>query len=95
MLFSRNGQTNFPRHGHGIWFMAQYVRFGLLPALPDVQKIADTLIMSDLYAEVAKEMKLSIPDDDMKPFAPQLDNATFDPSDPAGYLKNAGIRKAA
>jgi nitrate/nitrite transport system substrate-binding protein len=95
MLFSRNGQTNMPRRGHAVWFMTQYVRFGYLPSLPDVQTIANTLIMSDLYAEVAKEMKLAIPDDDMKPFTLQVDGATFDPADPAGYLKNAALKRGA
>ena len=90
MLFHNKGLTNFPRKGHGIWFMAQYVRHGYLPALPDAEKIAETLIMTDLYAEVAREMQIAIPDDDMKPFTLQLDNATFDPADPAGYLRNVG-----
>jgi nitrate/nitrite transport system substrate-binding protein len=95
MLFSRTGQVNFPRQSHAIWFMTQYVRFGYLKELPDVTRIAQTLVMSDLYAEVAKEMKLALPDDSTKPFTIKLDSATFDPSDPAGYLKNVGVRKAA
>ena len=95
MLFSNNGLTNFPRKSYAIWFMTQYVRFGYLKDLPDMNKIADTLLMQDLYKEVAKEMKLPIPDDDMKPIAIKLDNVTFDPADPAGYLKNAALKKAA
>jgi nitrate/nitrite transport system substrate-binding protein len=95
MLFSRGGMTNFPRKSYAIWFMTQYVRFGYLKDLPDVNKIADTLLMQDLYREVAKEMKLPLPDDDMKPISVKLDNATFDPADPAGYLKNAALRKGA
>jgi nitrate/nitrite transport system substrate-binding protein len=93
MLFHNEGMVNLPRKSHAVWFMTQYVRFGYLSSLPDVQKIADTLIMGDLYTEVAKEMKLTVPDDDMKPFTLQLDGATFDPSDPAGYLKNAALKK--
>jgi nitrate/nitrite transport system substrate-binding protein len=95
MLFSRGGLTNVPRKAHAIWFMTQYVRFGYLKELPEVAKIADTLVLSNLYAEVAKEMKLAVPTDDMKPFTVKLDNVTFDPNDPAGYLKAVGIRKAA
>jgi nitrate/nitrite transport system substrate-binding protein len=95
MLFSRGGLTSAPRKSHAIWFMTQYARFGYLKGLPDVAGIADKLILSDLYAEVAAEMKLSVPGDDMKPFSVKLDNITFDPNDPAGYLKNVGIKKAA
>jgi nitrate/nitrite transport system substrate-binding protein len=90
MLFYNNGLVNSPRKSHAVWFMTQYVRFGYLPELPDVSAIADKLILSDLYAEVAREMSITIPDDSMAPFTVKLDNVTFDPSDPSGYLKTYG-----
>ncbi len=34
MLFHNNGFVNAPRKAHGIWFLAQYARFGLIGALP-------------------------------------------------------------
>ncbi|MEA2642762.1 MAG: nitrate/nitrite transport system substrate-binding protein, partial [Chloroflexota bacterium] len=87
MIFSNGGLVNFPRKAHGIWFMAQYVRFGLLAQPPEYQAIADRLIQHDLYTEVATEMRLPIPDDDMSPFTLDLDNLTFDPKDPAASLR--------
>ena len=90
MLFHKNGEVNFPRKAHAVFFMSQYVRFGLLPKHPEYAQIAEKLIMKDLYREVAGEMKISIPDDDMKPFKLKLDGATFDPSDPIGSLKQYG-----
>jgi nitrate/nitrite transport system substrate-binding protein len=89
MLFYRNGETNFPRKAHAIWFMAQYSRFDMLQTPPDYKAIADKLIMQDLYIEVAKSMGIKIPADDMKPFTLQLDKATFDPNKPGDYLKIA------
>jgi nitrate/nitrite transport system substrate-binding protein len=89
MLFHRNGETNFPRKGHAIWFMAQFMRFDYLQQAPDYKAIADKLIMQDLYIEVAKSMGIKIPVDDMKPFTLQLDKATFDPANPGEYLKIA------
>jgi nitrate/nitrite transport system substrate-binding protein len=83
MLFHKGGAINFPRKGHGIWFMNQYVRFGYLKEAPDYKAIADKLIMQDLYAEVAKELSLAVPDDDLQPFTLKLDGATFDPANPA------------
>ena len=72
MLFHRDGATNFPRYSHGIWFMTQYARFGRLPAIPaDVEQITRTVILQDLYREVAKESGVAVPDDDMKPFLVQ------------------------
>jgi nitrate/nitrite transport system substrate-binding protein len=87
MLFHDGGRVNLPRKGHATWFMAQYVRFGYLPAPPDYAKVADALILQDLYREVAKEMNVPVPDDDMKPFTIDIDKAVFDPSDPAAAAK--------
>lgn len=79
MRFYRDGQTPFPRRSYAMWFMAQYVRFGYLPQLPDANALASTVILTDLYKEVAQSMKVPVPDDDMAPFTVTLDGATFDP----------------
>ena len=92
MMFHRGGAANSPRRSHAIWFMAQYVRFGYLPSGLDYKAIADKLILRHVYAEVAKEMNIPVPDDDMKPFTLDLDNALFDPANPEVSL--AGFAKA-
>ena len=86
MVFHRGGETNFPRYSHGIWFMTQYMRFGRLDVAPEYEAIAKRVILQDLYREVADEMKVAVPDDDMKPFLVQVDRSEFNPSDPAGQL---------
>jgi nitrate/nitrite transport system substrate-binding protein len=89
MLFHRGGETNFPRYSYGIWFMTQYARFGRLPALPsDMEQIARTVILQDLYREVASEAGIAVPDDDMKPFLVQADQGEFDPRNPSGALSH-------
>jgi nitrate/nitrite transport system substrate-binding protein len=90
MLFHNDGFVNMPRKSHAIWFMTQYVRFGYLPELPDVNAIADRLIIPGLYEEVARDMGIKLPEDNMSPFTVKLDNARFDPADPAAYLKQYG-----
>ena len=87
MLFYKGGIVNFPRKSYAIWAMAQYVRFGYLKEEPNYKAIADKLILSDLYKEVATSMKIKIPTDDMKPFSLTMDKTVFDPSNPAAYLK--------
>jgi nitrate/nitrite transport system substrate-binding protein len=87
MLFHNKGLVNFPRKAHGIWYMAQYVRFGYLTKAPDYKAIADKLILHDVYKEVATGMGIPLPDDDMKPFTINIDNATFDPTDPTKSLQ--------
>lgn len=83
MRFFRDGLVNLPRTAHALWFMAQYVRFGHLPSYPaDARALADEVILGDLYAEVAKQAGVAVPDDDMEPFTVKLDDTTFDPSKP-------------
>jgi nitrate/nitrite transport system substrate-binding protein len=83
MNFFRDGLVNMPRTSHAIWFLTQYQRFGLLKTAPDYKALADSVILSDLYAKVAKKEGISLPDDDMKPFDIKLDGVTFDPAKPA------------
>ena len=89
MLFHKKGMVNLPRKSYAIWAMAQFVRFGYLKTEPDYKTIADKLILSDLYKEVATEMKVKVPDDDMKPFSITIDKTVFDPLKPSEYLKIA------
>ncbi len=85
MTFYNNGVVTTPRKSHAIWFMAQYVRFGYLKNEPAYNAIADKLILSDLFAEVAKEMSVPI-QQDMQPFKTTYD-VQFDPHNPSAYLK--------
>jgi nitrate/nitrite transport system substrate-binding protein len=82
MTFFRDGAVNLPRKSHYLWAMAQYQRMGYLTEAPPYQELADELILSDFYAEVAAAEGIDIPDDDMQPFEVQLDGVTFDPANP-------------
>jgi nitrate/nitrite transport system substrate-binding protein len=85
MTFYKGGLVNTPRKSHGMWFMAQYVRFGMLKAEPNYKAVAEKLILDDLFAEVAKEMKVPI-QQDMVPFKTTYD-VSFDPANIGAYLK--------
>lgn len=87
MRFFRDGEVPFPAKAHAIWFMTQYVRFGHLTDLPPAKQLADQVILSDLYAEVASSMGIKVPDTDMKPFEIALDKVTFDPNKPEEEAK--------
>ena len=87
MQFYRDGDVNFPRHGHAIWFMTAYERWGKAKLPADPMKVAQDVIMQDLYKEVATEMKITVPDDDMKPFEVKVDAMTFDPTKPQEMAK--------
>ena len=87
MTFFNNGIVNTPKKSYGIWFMAQFVRFGYLKTDPDYHGIAEKLILDDLFAEVAKEMSVPV-QPDMQMIATNFD-APFDPKSPGAYLKIA------
>ena len=82
MQFFRGGEVNFPRRGHAVWFMAQYMRTGLIKEVPAYQKLAEELTLTDLYTSVAAAEKITVPNDDMSSFNLRLDNAMFDPKKP-------------
>ncbi len=90
MKFSDGGKTNMPRASYGMWFLTQYVRFGIggMTAMPaDAKKMVDDILLTDLYKEVATEMKIPMPSDDMKPFSIAADKGiTFDPAKPEAAL---------
>lgn len=88
MKFYDGGSTNFPRKSYGMWALAKYVEWGLLKTAPaDYKAIADKIVMQDLYNEVIAEMKISSPNDDMKPFKLAIESKTFDPANIADYIK--------
>jgi nitrate/nitrite transport system substrate-binding protein len=87
MLFHKKGFINFPRRSHMYWYLAQFVRFGYLTEEPNYKEVVDKILMQDLYKEVATEMGVSIPNDDMTPFATTIEpTAIFDPTKPSAYL---------
>lgn len=88
MTFYNKGFVNMPRKVHAMWFLAQYVRFGMLKTAPDYKGIAEKLVLDDLYAEVAKEMNIPLPTDEMKPFKTTYD-VNFDPANIGAYLASA------
>ncbi len=79
MMFFRDGLVNAPRRAHVIWFLSQYQRFGLLKEAPPYTKIADELLLQDLYGLAANKAGIVLPDDDMAPFEVKLDGVTLDP----------------
>lgn len=88
MLFYNKGIVNTPKLAYGVWFLAQYMRFGMIGAAPDYQKVAKKLIMTDLFNEVAKSMNVPV-QEDMKPFKTNLETIVFDPKNPAAYIAAA------
>ena len=79
-------ETNFPWKSHGVWWLTQFRRWGMVKEAPDYKGIVDKVHRPDIYREVAKEMGVESPADDMKKET-FLDGVAFDPTKPEEYAK--------
>ena len=87
-------QTNFPMKSHGVWWLSQFRRWGMVKETPDYKRIVDRVHRPDIYREVAKEMGIEVPREDMKKET-LFDGVTFDPAKPEEYAKTFTINSMA
>jgi nitrate/nitrite transport system substrate-binding protein len=87
-------QTNFPMKSHGVWWLTQFRRWGMVKETPDYKGIVDRVHRPDIYREVAKEMGIEAPREDMKKET-LFDGVTFDPAKPEEYAKAFSINTMA
>jgi len=93
MLYYKNGEVPFPKKSYGIFFLAQFRRWGMVKEKINYKAIVDTIIKQDFYVSVAKEMNIPIPKDDMKPLTGFIDGVVFDHNDPEGSIKKYAVRE--
>ncbi|MBI2207524.1 MAG: ABC transporter substrate-binding protein [Candidatus Rokubacteria bacterium] len=87
-------QTNFPLKSHGIWWLSQFRRWGMVKEPPAYQKLVDRVHRADIYREVAREMGIEIPREDTKKET-LFDGVVFDPADPEKYAKSFAVHTMA
>ena len=86
--------TNFPQRSHGVWWLSQFRRWGMVKDPPDYKGLVDRVHRSDIFREVAQEMGVETPREDMKKET-LFDGVTFDPADPEKYAKSFAIHSMA
>jgi len=87
-------QTNFPLKSHGVWWLSQFRRWGMVKEPPDYKGLVDRVHRADIFREVAQEMSVETPRDDMKKET-LFDGVTFDPADPEKYAKGFAVHSMA
>src|SRR5215813_2085898 len=87
-------QTNFPWKSHGVWWLSQFRRWGMVKEPPDYQTIVNKVHRPDIFREVAKEMSIAVPKEDMRKET-LFDNVEFDPSKPEEYAKKFMVHNIA
>jgi nitrate/nitrite transport system substrate-binding protein len=87
-------QTNFPLKSHGVWWLTQFRRWGMVKEPPDYKGLVDRVHRPDIFREVAREMGVETPREDMKKET-LFDGVAFDPADPEKYAKSFPVHTMA
>ena len=83
--------VNFPWKSHGIWWLSQFRRWGMVKGAPDYAAIVERVHRPDIYREVAKEIGIEAPAGDLKAET-LFDGVAFDPAKPEEYALSFPVR---
>ena len=89
MRFFERG-ANFPWKSHGVWWLTQFRRWGMVKEPPDYTTIVNQVHRPDIYREVAEEMGVSAPVADLKKEI-LFDGIAFDPEKPEEYARSFSV----
>ena len=79
-------QTNFPWKSHGIWWLTQFRRWGMIKEGVDYTGIVDRVHRPDIFREVAQEIGVDTPTADLQKET-LFDGVEFDPAHPEDYAR--------
>lgn len=91
MKFFNQGEVNFPYYSHGVWFLTQFRRWGLLQEHVDYVEVARQINQVALYSEVASAMGIALPQSPMKKEV-FFDGTVFDPAQAEAYVNSFAIK---
>ncbi len=91
MKFFGSGEVNYPYLSHGIWFLTQFRRWGLLADDPPYLEVARQVNQVALYEDVAKETGIALPASPLKSER-LFDGKLYDPQRAAEYAAGFEIR---
>jgi len=77
-------QTNFPQKSHGVWWLTQFRRWGMVKSAPDYEGVARRVLRPDIYLEAMKELGVTRKVAEMQKFT-LFDGIPFDAKDPEKY----------
>ena len=90
MHFSKRN-CNYPQPAYVKWWLTQFRRWGMVPAAPDYEAIAQQVVRPDLYSEAMKEIGYAHGGQDDSPWT-LFDGVKFDPkADLEAYAKGFAV----
>ncbi|WP_437884475.1 CmpA/NrtA family ABC transporter substrate-binding protein [Pseudomonas sp. LRF_L74] len=90
LRFFDHGSVNMPWLSDGMWFMTQFLRWGLLKDDPDYLGVARTVQRLDIYRDAAGALGIDVPENSMRS-ARLIDGSIWDGSAPADYARSFAI----
>ncbi len=91
MKFFSDGEVNYPYLSHGVWFLTQFRRWGLLKEDIDYLAVAKQVNQVDLYSQVASALKVAVPASPLK-VEKLFDGVEFDATKAAAYAAGFKVR---
>ncbi|WP_211255050.1 CmpA/NrtA family ABC transporter substrate-binding protein [Nevskia soli] len=91
MKFFNGGEVNYPYLSHGMWFLTQQRRWGLLGHDVDYLAVAKQVNQIELYSDVARSMGIAVPASPLKTET-LFDGVVWDPTKPETYLDHFAIK---
>ncbi|MBX3025206.1 ABC transporter substrate-binding protein [bacterium] len=86
--------TNFPWKSHGLWWLSQFRRWGMVGPEVEYTAIVDRVHRPDIYREVARQMGIAAPAADLRGEV-FFDGVAFDPKDPETYATSFTVHNLA
>ena len=82
--------TNFPWKSHGIWWLSQFRRWGMVKEGVDYTGLVNRVHRPNIFREVAREMDIEAPSEDMQKET-LFDGIEFDPARPEEYARKFAV----
>jgi len=83
----------YPFQSHDLWFLTENQRWGYLPADADTKGLIKQVNREDLWRDAAKALDVAAPASTSRGIETFFDGKTFDPANPAAYLKSLAIKR--
>jgi nitrate/nitrite transport system substrate-binding protein len=82
--------ANYPQGKYAVWWLSQFRRWGMMPAVPDYLGVAGRVMRPDFFEATMKELGVTHGGAD---FAPETlcDGKIFDPAEPEAYAAGFDI----